>query len=47
MKILQNLNVTNLCLHNCDCNSLIGKASGGSDASTLILDSKNLATAHG
>ena len=29
IKILQNLNVTNVCLHICDCNSLIGKANGG------------------
>ena len=29
IKILQNLNVTNLCLHTCDLNSLIGKPNGG------------------
>ena len=29
IKILKNLNVTNLCLYVCDCSSLIGKASGG------------------
>ena len=29
IKILENLNVTSLCLYICDCNYLIGKASEG------------------
>ena len=46
IKILQNLNVTNLCLHTCYLNSLIGKPSEGRDASTPILASRNQATTH-
>ena len=59
IKILQNLNVTNVCLYICGFNSsvcdfnsyicifVILRLVEGRDASTPIADPKNLATAYG